>query len=76
MTNNTIERHIGIGMSGRTRLMFLLRGITAEVAFPQLRLTSKAPKCSTILRREFGLHGKPASLAVQFEALLRAYGIV
>jgi hypothetical protein len=29
-------------------------------------MTAKAPKCSTILRQEYGMKGKPADLLEQF----------
>ena len=48
----------------------ILRGIIFEVNHPGMRLTSKAPKCSTIIRRELGLKGKPESLAIQLFTLM------
>ena len=70
-----IEHHITFPM-GPMRLRTILMGINLEVKIPGMRMTRKAPKCSTILRKEFGLSGKPPALAVQFFDLLAKYGIL
>ena len=46
---------------------FMLRqGLEMEIKFPGMRMTAKAPKCSTILRQEYGMVGKPLDLYMQF----------
>jgi hypothetical protein len=64
----------GISYQGRAvglfRLNMILRGLKFEQKFPGARLTNKAPKCSTIVRREFGLKGNHAKLIAQFEPLV------
>ena len=69
-----VDRHLDAPM-GVVRLRVIRNGLAFEIANPGMRLTNKAPKCSTILRREFGLKGKPAKLLAQFVALLAANGI-
>jgi len=69
-----INQHLTIPM-GSIRLLMIASGLRFEINCPGMRLTSKAPKCSTILRKEFGLKGKPESLLSQFEALLIANGV-
>lgn len=64
-----INEHLAIP-TGIHRLKMLKRGLEFEIKFPGMRLTGKAPKCSTILRREFGLSGRPPKLLAQFEQLL------
>ena len=58
------------------RDLTILRGIIFEVNYPGMRLTSKAPKCSTIIRRELGLKGKPESLAIQLFTLMHDQGMI
>ena len=70
-----IEYHTTFPM-GPMRLRTILMGIKLEIKIPGMRMTRRAPKCSTILRKEFGLSGKPPSLAAQFETLLVNYGIL
>lgn len=60
--------------TGKIRLAMILRGLQMEIKFPGARMTAKAPKCSTILRNEFGLSGKPPKLLTQFEDLLKQNG--
>lgn len=55
------------------RLDEILTGLKLEIKFPGMRMTRKAPKCSTILRKEFGLSGKPEGL---FFALLVKHDII
>lgn len=61
--------------TGHVRLFTILSGLKLEIKFPGMRLTRKAPKCSTILRKEFGLSGKPQELYNQFLALLVEHGV-
>lgn len=79
MSNTTavqaIEYHKTFATGG-TRLMMILIGLKLEIKIPGMRMTAKAPKCSTILRKEFGLSGKPPKLLADFEALLIAHGFM
>lgn len=67
--DQVIESHKAIP-TGHIRLFTILSGLKLEIKIPGMRLTRKAPKCSTILRQEFGLSGKPQKLYDQFLALL------
>jgi len=44
----------------------IAQGLQMEIKFPGFRMTAKAPKCSTILRQEYGMKGKPQDLLEQF----------
>ena len=57
------------------REMLLLRGVILE-ATTGMRLTAKAPKCSTIIRNEYGFRGKPERLAEQLRDDLLTRGII
>lgn len=74
-TANAINSHLQIP-TGPIRLLTIRSGLCLELRCPGMRLTAKAPKCSTILRREFGLKGKPVKLLAQFETLLQMVGVV
>lgn len=69
-----IQEHLNIP-TGPIRLNLIKRGLEMEIKFPGSRLTGKAPKCSTILRKQFGLSGKPEKLLAQYTALLAAAGL-
>jgi hypothetical protein len=56
------------------RLLTIRMGLKAEAV--GLRLTSKAPSCLSIVKKEFGFKGNLASVTAQFEAMLKANGIV
>ena len=49
------------------RIMTILNGLRLEIRCPGMRLTAKAPKCSTIVRREWGFKGRPEKLLEQLE---------
>lgn len=69
---NKLHTSLGSLMSEdveRFRHVMLLRGVLLEDR-TGLRLTSKAPLCSTIIRREFGFKGRPIQLAEQLFTLL------
>ena len=70
-----IQHHLTIP-TGRVRLMMIRSGLSLEIKHPGMRLTAKAPKCSTILRREFGLSGRPPKLQALFEQLLAEAGVI
>lgn len=61
--------------TGELRLFVILQGIDLEIKIPGMRMTRRAPKCSTIIRKEFGFSGKPPSLRDQFRALLVKHGV-
>lgn len=69
-----IKEHLAGGGPTTLRLCMIRRGLDFEIR-TGMRMTNKAPKCSTILRKEFGLKGKPAKLLAQFEELLTAEGL-
>ena len=50
------------------REFMLAQGLQMEIKFPGFQMTAKAPKCSTILRQEYGMTGKPEALLEQFLA--------
>lgn len=54
------------------RMMMILQGLKMEARFPGMRMTAKAPKCSTIVRKEYGLKGNHAKLIEQFQKLVDA----
>lgn len=44
----------------------IAQGLEMEIKFPGFQMTAKAPKCSTILRQEYGMKGTPERLLAQF----------
>jgi hypothetical protein len=72
--DQTILYHLSFN-TGPIRLFMILSGLKLEIKIPGMRLTRKAPKCSTILRKEFGLSGKPEKLYSQFLALLAKHNV-
>lgn len=50
------------------RMVTLLHGMQAELK--GIRLTSKAPSCFTLVRREYGLKGNKEKLIEQFKRLV------
>jgi hypothetical protein len=74
-TADAINSHLQIP-TGPIRLLTIRSGLCLEIRCPGARLTGKAPKCSTILRREFGLKGRPVKLLAQFETLLQMVGVI
>lgn len=50
----------------RNRMIFT--GLKLEVANPGMRLTRKAPKCSTLVKQELGLKGNPKTLLAKLFA--------
>jgi len=71
---DAINRHLAIP-TGRIRLFAIASGLRLEIKLPGFRYSARTPKCSTILRQQFGLKGKPERLLAQFEALLFANGV-
>ena len=61
---------------GTFREMMLLRGLLFEAAHPGMRLTAKAPKCTTIVRREYGFKGNNQKLALQLVKDMIARGVI
>jgi hypothetical protein len=75
IATQAIENHKTFATGG-IRLRMIYSGLKFEIKCPGMRLTAKAPKCSTILRKEFGLSGKPDKLLKQFEDLLILHGFL
>jgi hypothetical protein len=67
--NGQVIAWVGPKATSLFRLKFILRGLRFEIE-TGMRLTNKAPKCSTIVRREFGLKGRPPKLLAQFTAIV------
>lgn len=61
--------------TGPARLCMLLSGLKFEIE-TGMRLTNKTAKCSTILRREFGITGTRNNQYFGFLGLLVQAGIV
>ncbi len=58
------------------REMMLLRGLLFEAAHPGTRLTAKAPKCTSIVRKEYGFKGNNQKLAEQLLADMVDRGVL
>ncbi len=56
------------------RLLTIRMGLKLEAK--GMRLTAKAPSCLSIVKREFGFKGNREKVTAQFEAMLKANGIV
>lgn len=56
------------------RLLTIRMGLRAEAL--GMRLTSKAPSCLSIVKREFGFKGNRENVTAQFETMLRANNII
>ena len=56
------------------RLCVIRSGLRFEIKCPGMRVSSRSPKMSTIVRREFGFKGTPARLLEQLEAWMDARG--
>ena len=74
-TANAVNSHLQIP-TGPIRLLTIRSGLAMEIRMPGMRLTAKAPKCSTILRKQFGLKGRPVKLLAQFETILQMVGVI
>ena len=55
------------------RLCVLRAGLRYEIK-TGMRMSNKTPKCSTIVRKEFGFKGTPVKLLAQLEAWMDARG--
>ena len=55
------------------RLCVLRAGLRFEIR-TGMRVSNKTPKCSTIVRREFGFKGNPARLLAQLEQWMNERG--
>lgn len=58
------------------RAMMLLRGLEFEMKCPGMRLTGKAPKCTTILKRELGFKGNREKIYYQYLRYLDQHGLI
>jgi hypothetical protein len=74
-TANAVNKHLTFN-TGPIRLITIRSGLTFEIRNPGMRLTAKAPKCTTILRKEFGLKGNPVKLLAQFETILQMIEVI
>lgn len=61
--------------TGTTRLLVILRSFKFEIE-TGMRMSRKVPKCTSILRKEFGITGNPATQYYTFLGLLQKHGIV
>jgi hypothetical protein len=52
------------------RLHMIWHGLKLEVENPGMRLTRKAPKCTTLVKQEFGFKGTPAKLLEQMNKMM------
>ena len=55
------------------RLLTIRMGLKAEAV--GLRLTSKAPSCLSIVKKEFGFKGNREKVTAQFEAYMASIGL-
>ena len=62
--------------TNRLRAMMILRGLEFEMKCPGMRLTGKAPKCTTILKRELGFKGSREKIYYQYLRYLDQQGLI
>ena len=74
-TCDAINSHLRIA-TGPVRLLFIRNGLLFEIRNPKMRLTGKAPKCTTILRRQFDISGNKFRQLAIFETLLQQIGVI
>lgn len=55
------------------RLLTIRAGLKAEAM--GMRLTSKAPSCLSIVKKEFGFKGSREKVTAQFEAYMASIGL-
>jgi hypothetical protein len=67
---NAVNSHLA-KQGTQCRLIMLRTGLIFEIRNPKMRLTAKAPKCTTILRREFDITGNKLAQLATFETLLQ-----
>ena len=58
------------------RALMILRGLEFEMKCPGMRLTGKAPKCTTILKRELGFKGSRQKIYYQYLMYLDQHGLI
>jgi len=56
------------------RLLTIRQGLKAEAM--GMRLTSRAPSCLSIVKKEFGFKGNLQKVTAQYEAMLRESNII
>ena len=69
-TANAVNSHFSFP-TGPVRLLMIRSTLLFEIRNPGMRITAKAPKATTILRKEFGLTGNPLKLLASFETILQ-----
>lgn len=57
------------------RVLTMLSGLRLEVK-TGMRLTSKAPTCYTLVKREYNLKGNKKKVLEQFESILLEKGLI
>ncbi len=78
MSNDKAAAHIEHHKTfptGPTRLLVLWTSFKFEIK-TGMRMSAKVPKCTTILRKEFGITGKPQDQLFKYEQLLLKHGII
>jgi hypothetical protein len=74
-TADAINSHFTFN-TGPVRLLMIRSTLIFEIRNKGMRMTAKAPKATTILRREFGLKGNPIKLLAVFEQILQQVEIL
>jgi hypothetical protein len=74
-TCNAINSHFSFA-TGPVRLRMIRSTLLFEIRNPGMRMTAKAPKATTILRREFDITGNKFRQLAIFETLLQQCGVI
>jgi hypothetical protein len=74
-TADAINSHFTFN-TGPMRLLMIRSTLIFEIRNPGMRMTAKAPKATTILRREFGITGNPVKQLATFETILQMVEIL
>ncbi|MHC4238029.1 MAG: hypothetical protein ACYSSM_07315 [Planctomycetota bacterium] len=72
---NAINSHFTFA-TGPVRLRMIRQTLIFEIRNPGMRMTAKAPKATTILRREFDIKGNKFRQLAIFESLLQQTGVL
>lgn len=74
-TCDAINSHFTFA-TGPVRLRMIRSTLIFEIRNPKMRMTAKAPKATTILRREFDITGNKFRQLAIFETLLQQVGVI
>jgi hypothetical protein len=74
-TCSAINSHFTFA-TGPVRLLMIRSTLLFEIRNPKMRMTAKAPKATTILRREFDIKGNKFKQLAIFETLLQQVGVI